>query len=259
MSMFKKLFGSSKNETAPPKGATAPPARPTPTGGAPPSTGGPGAGTRQVIQQMDDTLESMELREQLLMKKIDAETTRAKDALAKKNKNLAILCMKRKKMYEQNLEKLMAQRGNMETVKITMEDTTMTLQVLQAQRAATSQLVTMNQQMGAEQVEDDIDKLRDAIDEQARIADLLQQDVNPNVVDEDELMDELKEMMAADKKQAKVAAAPAPATKLPEMPAVPSGDIAAAPKPKVATKTMTKEEEEEAEMIRQLESELNAA
>jgi len=255
--MFSKLFGSSKKETAPAK-ASAPPQRPASGGGArapppPPAGGGGGGGTSQVIQRMDDTIESMDLREQLLIKKIDQETQKAKDALAKKNKNLAILCMKRKKMYENNLEKLMAQRGNMETIKITMEDTAMTQQILQTQRHAASELERLNAGMEAEKVEEDLDRLRDAMDQQKEIQELLSQQVGTDIVDEDELLEELDELVAADKKAVKAATkvnAPAPAQKLPDMgPSVPTSKIAPA-------KT-TAQVEEDDELAR-LEAEMNA-
>ena len=55
------------------------------------------------VTKVDDTLKAMELREALLTKKIDNEVAKAKQAMEKGNRNQALLCMKRKKMYEDQL------------------------------------------------------------------------------------------------------------------------------------------------------------
>lgn len=256
MSMFKRLFGGGKKDNEPAKPQAAPrsnqPAASASQGGG----GGGGGGTSRVVNRMDDTIEAMDARERNLQKKIDLETQKAKDAMAKKNKNLALLCMKRKKLYEDNLQKLSNQRANMETIKITMEDSAMNAEVLRAQRDATNELERINHTMDADKVEDDMDRMRDAMDDQARIAEMLGQPIGNDVVDEDDLMDELNEMVAEDKKAEKAAKkAEKPkttTTELPDMgPKVPDSKL---PVPAAAEPV-----DEDEEALRRLEEELNAA
>uniref|UniRef100_A0A7S1LNC2 Uncharacterized protein n=1 Tax=Neobodo designis TaxID=312471 RepID=A0A7S1LNC2_NEODS len=259
MSMFARLFGKKTGDNQPAK----PQATRSPQPAHPPANqgGSGGGGTSRVVNRMDDTIEAMDARERQLQKKIDLETQRAKEAMAKKNRNLAMLCMKRKKLYEDNLQKLANQRANMETIKITMEDSAMNAEVLRAQRDATNELERINNGMDADKVEDDMDRMRDAMDEQARIAEMLGQPIGTDVVDEDDLMDELNEMMAEDKKAEKAAkkaaekpkatatADPAPIDMGPK---VPTSKL-----PETAKPAEPIDEDEEA--LRRLEEELNAA
>jgi charged multivesicular body protein 4 len=253
--MWNKLFGSSKKDNAPPP-ATKKSSQAQPV--APGAAGGQGnmSNTSRVIHKMNDTIDAMDQREQMLMKKIEQETQKAKEAMAKKNKNLALLCMKRKKLYEDNLGKLTAQRANMETIKITMEDTAMNAEVLGAQRAATNELQRINQSMNADQVEDDMDKMREAMDDQQRIAEMLGQPIGNDMVDEDDLMDELNLMMVEEKKEKAKATAAKP--KVDEAPL----DLPKVPTSKLPEKTKAPVEEEEDEdeaALRRLEAELNMA
>ena len=106
-----------------------------------------------------------------------------------------------------------------------------------------------------------MDRMRDAMDEQARIAEMLGQPIGTDVVDEDDLMDELNEMMAEEKKAEKAAkkaaekpkatatADPAPIDMGPK---VPTSKL-----PETAKPAEPIDEDEEA--LRRLEEELNAA
>jgi charged multivesicular body protein 4 len=251
-SMFAKLFGSSKKDPAPAKPATRSPHQ----GPTPPGAGGNQSNTSRTIQRMGDTIDTMEQRERMLIMKIDQEVGRAKEAMAKKNKNLALLCMKRKKLYEDNLGKLMAQRANMETIKITMEDTAMNAEVLRAQREAAGELTRINQGMDADRVEEDLDKMREAMDDQQRIAELLGQPIGNDMVDEDDLMGELEDMMVEEKQEkakAQKATKPKVADEPLDMPSVPTGKLA-----QPAKKQPVVEEDEDEAAMRRLEEELNA-
>lgn len=246
--MFARLFGKKEE----PKPATRPAAR----NNNAPSTGGAGGAPRTgaAIQKIDETLETMDLRERKLQKQIDQETQKAKDALARKNKQQALLCMKRKKLYEDNLAKISAQRANMETLKITMEDSAMNADVLAAQRHAGSELERINHSMGAERVEEDMDRMRDAMEEQQRIAEMLGEPIGNDIVDDDDLMSELNAMVAEDKKATKVPAKKAttsPQAQQIDLPAVPQGEI----KTKVDEEPVDDDEAE----LRRLEAELNGA
>lgn len=262
MSMFSRLFGGGGNkksqESQPAGKAPPPPPRPATGGGGaragpppPPSSNS----TSQSIQRLDDTIEKLELREKLLEKKIDNEEKRAKEFLMKKDKNRAMLCLKNKKMYEANLTSIMNQKANMETVRGTMESTALTMEVVAAQRNATNELEAINKTVDPDQVEEDRDRLADAMEDQKRINDAISQPVGMDDLDEDDLMEELRQMEMEAKKEKQGATATKPKQKTQEvdinMPAVPSGDLKPNKTPAVA-------EEEDDELAR-LEAELMGA
>jgi hypothetical protein len=244
--MFKRMFGKGKNDD---RAQVTPPPAARHGGGS-----GGAARPTQAINRVGDTLEAMELREQLLEKKVATELASAQAAMAKKNKTQALTHMKRKKMYEEQLVKLAAQKSNVETMQMTVEDAAMTAQVLEAQRVVGQQLERANNQMGVEQVEDDMDRIREAMEKQKEVADMLGQDLGGEVVDDDELLGELEDMVNDDQ-QMQAAAQPARVAQQPvagiDLPSVPTGDIQAPPVAAV-------EEDEDAEALRQLEEELNA-
>ena len=79
------LFGRSKPNAA----------APTPSGNS-----GGGNSTNDAIGKLRDASETMQKREEHLIRKIDNEIKQAKEFSAKGKKREALTCIKRKKMYE---------------------------------------------------------------------------------------------------------------------------------------------------------------
>lgn len=238
MSMFKRLFGGGEKKEP----VVVAPAATAPNNGS--VAGG--------VERLDGTIELLEKREAVLEKKCEQELLKAKAFMEKKNKNGALQCMKRKKMYEEQLSNIAAQKANMETMKFAIQNTAMNKEVLDAQRRAAMDLQRMNKQMNAEQVEEDMDKLRDAMDQAKTVVDVLTQPLDDQMLDEDELMGELEAELAGleDAEPTKTTAgAQRQGADLPAMPAVPTKEL-----PK--KKPVVVDEDEEA--LRQLEAELNS-
>ena len=241
MGLFDKVFGRGNNG-----GKASPPPPPKPSGGS----GGGRAGVAESMENLDGTIDLLDKREQVLEKKIEQEIAKAKECLAKNNKSAAMQCMKRKKMYEDQIVKIQAQKDNMETMRFALQEQAMNREVLEAQRRAGHQLETLNAGMNADRVEDDMDRLRDAMDMAADVTNALTQPIDNNVVDEDELMDELN-MLAGETPTAtqKTTAGPIP-SELTGV-TVPSGNLP-------VKKPVVQEEEDEEAALRALEAELNA-
>ncbi|KAG2614629.1 hypothetical protein PVAP13_3NG222676 [Panicum virgatum] len=58
------------------------------------------------LDRLHETLEMLEKKERFLQKKCSAEIEKAKDYTKSKNKNAAIQCLKKKKLYETQIEQL---------------------------------------------------------------------------------------------------------------------------------------------------------
>ncbi|EPS70822.1 hypothetical protein M569_03937, partial [Genlisea aurea] len=58
------------------------------------------------LEKLTETLEMLEKKEKLLMKKVAEEVEKAKEHTKAKNKTAAIRCLKRKRLYEQQIENL---------------------------------------------------------------------------------------------------------------------------------------------------------
>ncbi|CAK9171448.1 unnamed protein product [Ilex paraguariensis] len=58
------------------------------------------------IDKLNETLEMLEKKEKVLQKKASAEVERAREFTKAKNKKAAIQCLKKKRLYEQQIETL---------------------------------------------------------------------------------------------------------------------------------------------------------
>lgn len=215
--MFNRLFGKEK-QVQPSRGG-----------------GGGNKDTAKTMEDMDAAIELLEKREAALEKRMEGELAKAKQLYARKNTQGALQCMKRKKMYEEQLMNIGAQKQNLETLKFTVQNQNMNHEVLRAQIKAKDELKRSNKQMNADKIEDNMDDLMEEMDKANQVSEALRQPLDNNFVDEDELMNELEmELEGLDLDEA-----PATETKMPEMPAVPSQKLPAKP-----TKTKTQEDED---------------
>mmetsp|Transcript_143693 Transcript_143693/g.250788 ORF Transcript_143693/g.250788 Transcript_143693/m.250788 type:complete len:220 (-) Transcript_143693:322-981(-) len=206
---------------------------------------GPSPNTQ--IQKLGDTLETIEKREAVLSKKIDAEVAKAREASKKGNKNLALTHLKRKKQYEEQMTKLSAQRMNIENMQMKMEEATMNLETLKAQKEGAKAIKEMYGKMTPDKIDADMETVREVMDHANEISDALSQPLGDQL-DEDDLEAELAELEQADLDQELLG------IDNNALPAIPSGTIGE-PSQAPAQKAQAKDDEEEA--LSQLEAELN--
>eukprot|EP00667_Euglena_gracilis_P020350 EG_transcript_22038 len=206
--------------------------------------------TNQGIQKLGDTLDVLEKREAVLNKKIEAELGKAREATKKGNKTLAMTHLKRKKQLEDQLSKLSAQRGNIETMQMKMEEATINLETIKAQKDAARALKETYGKMNADKIDAEMEKVREAMDTAQEISDALAQPLTNDALDEDDLEAELAQMEQEelDKEMLGVGGKTA-------MPSVPTGKIGGHAQPAAAAPAAKVDEDEEA--LRQLEAELN--
>eukprot|EP00999_Lentomonas_sp_LEN2_P000344 NODE_1344_length_898_cov_67.304799_g1298_i0.p1 GENE.NODE_1344_length_898_cov_67.304799_g1298_i0~~NODE_1344_length_898_cov_67.304799_g1298_i0.p1 ORF type:complete len:217 (+),score=73.37 NODE_1344_length_898_cov_67.304799_g1298_i0:139-789(+) len=156
------------------------------------SSGGKSApSTNDSIHKLDDSLEVLQKREEVLNKKMTMEVAKAKEASKKGQKTQAMAHLKRKKTYESQMEKLQAQQLNLMTMKDRLEEAAMTKETLAAQQAGKQALSNAYGKMDADKVADEMDKIRDAMDDAREISDAMAQPLDGDMLDEDDLMDEL--------------------------------------------------------------------
>lgn len=167
--------------------------------------GGGGGGqpkTSAAMQNLDDAIDLVERKENMLQKKIDAELAKAKELYGKKNTNGAMQCMKRKKVYEEQLGRLGAQKANLETQRFALDNQQMNMELLAAQKKAAEELKKANKKMDAGKIEDQMDEIMDEMDKANQVSEALANPIdNNNVVDEDDLMNELEMELANDNEQ----------------------------------------------------------
>ncbi|KAL9641574.1 hypothetical protein ABK040_013494 [Willaertia magna] len=144
------------------------------------------------VQQIQTTIATLEKKEKLLEKKCVDETDKARKLLREENRAAAGLCIKRKKQYEAQIQKIQGQKQNLENMLLSLEEATLNVETLKAQKEASSTLKKAYGGMTADDIADAMDDIRDTMQDANDISEALSQNLSTTVDDEDELMNELE-------------------------------------------------------------------
>ncbi|KAH9308982.1 hypothetical protein KI387_036893 [Taxus chinensis] len=173
------------------------------------------------LDKLNETLEMLEKKEKVLQKKISAEIGKAKEFTRLKNKRAAIQCLKRKKLYETQIEQLGNFQLRIHDQMIMLEGAKATTETVDALRTGASAMKNIQKAMNI----DDIDKTMDEVNEHTENLKQIQEALATPIgaaadIDEDELEAELEELEEAElEEQLMQPATQAPATQLPPVPA----------------------------------------
>mmetsp|Transcript_3147 Transcript_3147/g.9305 ORF Transcript_3147/g.9305 Transcript_3147/m.9305 type:complete len:167 (+) Transcript_3147:85-585(+) len=129
------LFGRKKAEPPPP-----------PTSNAGPTVSA--SSTLNAITKLRDAGDTLDKREDYLNNKIKKETDEAKKFMGQGKKSQALQCIKRKKMYEGQVEKIGQARLNLETQQLALEQLNLNKEVVEAQREGAKTMASVTAQMG---------------------------------------------------------------------------------------------------------------
>jgi len=156
------------------------------------------ASTLATLDKLSEALEMLEKKEQVVIKKAAGEVEKAKEYTRAKNKRAAIQCLKRKKLYEQQVEQLGNFQLRIHDQMIMLEGAKATTETVDALRSGAKAMKDMQKATNI----DDVDKTMDEINEQTenlrQIQDALAAPIGPNDFDEDELEAELEELEEAE-------------------------------------------------------------
>ncbi|EFC38695.1 predicted protein [Naegleria gruberi] len=145
------------------------------------------------INNIHETIGTLEKREMALLKKSEEEEAKARKFLQENNRTAAANCIKKKKQYQTQIQRLQGQKQNLETTLLTLEDSVTNVETLKAQKQASDAIKKVYNGMKTEDIEDIMDDIRDTMDDVNQIGDALAQNVGP-VFDEGELLDELEQL-----------------------------------------------------------------
>ncbi|XP_058110824.1 vacuolar protein sorting-associated protein 32 homolog 2-like [Magnolia sinica] len=151
------------------------------------------------LEKLNETLEMLEKKEHVLQKKISIEIQKAKDYTKSKNKRAAIQCLKRKKLYESQVEQLGNFQLRVHDQMILLEGAKATTETVDALRTGASAMKSIQISLNV----DDIDKTMDEVNEHRENMKQIQEALATPVgaaadFDEDELEAELEELEEAE-------------------------------------------------------------
>ncbi|PPQ85872.1 hypothetical protein CVT26_004002 [Gymnopilus dilepis] len=148
---------------------------------------------RDAIVGLRQQLQMIEKKEEYLQRKIEEETKKAR-ANAVSNKAVATAALKRKKMTEQELDKLAGSRLQLELQVNTLESANLNAETMAAMKKASDALKVIHGNMNL----DKVDATMNAVNEQRELANEIAEALSNPIygveVDEDELNAELEEL-----------------------------------------------------------------
>ncbi|KAM0911160.1 hypothetical protein ACQ4PT_013664 [Festuca glaucescens] len=147
------------------------------------------------IDKLSETLEMLEKKENLLMKKANLEVEKAKAFTKAKNKKAAIQCLKRKRLYEQQVEQLGNFQLRIHDQMIMLEGAKATTETVDALRTGASAMKAMHKSTNIDDVDKTMDEINDNMENMRQIQDLLSAPIGAaSDFDEDELEAELADL-----------------------------------------------------------------
>ncbi|KAF1333108.1 Snf7-domain-containing protein, partial [Globisporangium splendens] len=192
---------------------------------APPVKATPQA-TADTIRKIREQLDTLEKRELHIEKKIVMQLEEAKKKSAGKDKRGAIFALKRKKMYEAEIEKLQGARMTLETQVMTLESAHVNMETFTALRSGANQMKAIHGQMNVDTVDNIMDDIQEEMATADEIGRAISQPLGSQLYDDDELEEELRMMEELDLEEEALKAPPAyvpaeaaPATATAQLPA----------------------------------------
>ncbi|KAK4797464.1 hypothetical protein SAY86_029790 [Trapa natans] len=155
--------------------------------------------TISTLEKLNETLEMLEKKENVLINKASQEVEKAKEFTRAKNKRAALQCLKRKRLYEQQIEQLGNFQLRIHDQMIMLEGAKATTETVDALRTGAAAMKAMQKATNI----NDVDKTMDEINEQMEIMKQIQEALSAPLgaaadFDEDELEAELEELEGAE-------------------------------------------------------------
>lgn len=178
---------------------------------------------KESISKLKETLDMLEKREQFLQKKCELQTMEARKFMAQKNKRAALMCLKRRKTYEVQIQKLEGARMTLEQQVMTLEGANVSLEAMNAMKMGAASMKSIHNDISIDRVDDTMDEIREQMDIANEINDAISTPLGGDTMDEDELLGELEELEQESLDEQLLQTSAAPTQKLPT---VPSGQFA---------------------------------
>eukprot|EP01128_Nolandella_sp_AFSM9_P000469 TRINITY_DN10625_c0_g1_i2.p1 TRINITY_DN10625_c0_g1~~TRINITY_DN10625_c0_g1_i2.p1 ORF type:complete len:228 (+),score=84.29 TRINITY_DN10625_c0_g1_i2:50-685(+) len=164
-------------------------------GGGPTKKAAPNATTS--INNLRETLQMLEKREDHLEGRIQGELKEARKNAAI-NKRAAIMNLKRKKAYEDQIKQLGGARMTLETQILAIEASSTHFAALSAMQEGARTMKSLNRNMDVDDVEDVMEDIREQIEVSREVGDAISTPLGLDDVSESEYEEELEALMNAD-------------------------------------------------------------
>jgi len=176
------------------------------------------------ILRLKENLTLLEKREEHIGKKIEAALAEAKAKSLKKDKSGALFALKRKKMYEGEINKLQGARITLDSQILALESAAVNMETFLAMKSGADTMKHMRGDLDADKVEDIMENLQEERDIFDQISDAISRP-GQELFDDQDLLDELAELEALDVEDEVAAVVSPPTQTVFTMPSVPTNTL----------------------------------
>lgn len=177
------------------------------------------------INMLKSNLDTIEKREEHINTKMEMVVKEAKQKMAKKDKNGALFCLKRKKMYEGEVAKLQGARLTLEQEIFALESAAVNIGTFKAMAQGANAMQGIRGNIDEEAVDNVMDKIEDESDIAKAIGEAISRPAQ-DMFGDDELLNELNELDALEEEPVQSAAIPQTVFNASVLPSVPTGAVA---------------------------------
>ena len=147
----------------------------------------------ETIGKLRSSIENAEKREAFLQHKMHNLVQDAKMKMAKGDKRGALSILKRKKMYQSELEKTENVKMTLEMQAMQLESATHNQETLRTMQSGNSAMKRLRKAFGIDKVDEVMDDIREEADLAQEISTAIATPIDPYMMDDDELLKELNE------------------------------------------------------------------
>ncbi|XP_031473256.1 vacuolar protein sorting-associated protein 32 homolog 1-like [Nymphaea colorata] len=133
----------------------------------------------------------LEKKEKMLEKKADSEVERAKQFIKANNKRAAMQCLKKKKLYDVQIQQIRNFQLRVQDQMVLLEGAKATTDTVDALRTGAAAIKKMQQEMNIDDVDKTMGEIHDQVDDLRQIQEALSAPLGVADFDEDELEEEL--------------------------------------------------------------------
>lgn len=152
--------------------------------------------TFNTITKLKDSIDVIGRKQDLIESKIQNMISEAIAKNTAGNKKGALFALKRKKLYEKELDNLDQIRSNLELKVMNLETLIINLEVYSTLRLAATQMKTINNEIDVDSLDNTLDDIQEGISITDEISSVLTQPIVADTIDEDDLLQELDELMS---------------------------------------------------------------
>lgn len=148
---------------------------------------------REAIITLRQNLQLLERKEQHLQTQIDEQQSKARQNAVSKPE-VAKAALRRKKILQQEQERLSGQKFTLETQVNALEGANLNQETLEAMKTGASALEQIHGKMTVEQVDATMDSIKEHMAVAQEISQAISGPITSDTIDEDDLQDELNEL-----------------------------------------------------------------